>query len=84
VAPLINYDTQFLFWGWRLSLGLAVVPGLMVILVALFVTETHDIESAGRVQVAQRIQYNEWMSMFSKDKLDQVVVLVKRLLKQKR
>jgi hypothetical protein len=40
VAQVINYFTQFYEWGWRLSLGLAVVPGLMVMLGCCFVPET--------------------------------------------
>jgi hypothetical protein len=40
VAQVINYFTHFYEWGWRLSLGLAVVPGLMVMLGCCFVPET--------------------------------------------
>ena len=32
VANAINIATNSLLWGWRLSLGLAVVPGLVLVL----------------------------------------------------
>ncbi|CAM6105051.1 unnamed protein product [Calypogeia fissa] len=43
VANLINYGTgkpKVQHWGWRLSLGLAIVPATMLTLGAIFVPET--------------------------------------------
>lgn len=40
-GQLINYGTQFLVpWGWRLSLGLAGVPALILTLGGIFLPET--------------------------------------------
>ena len=36
VANAINIATNSLLWGWRLSLGLAAVPGLVLVLGKLF------------------------------------------------
>lgn len=30
VSQLINYGTERFFWGWRVSLGIAVVPALIL------------------------------------------------------
>jgi sugar porter (SP) family MFS transporter len=41
VAQLINYGTQYIDpWGWRLSLGLAGVPALLITLGGLILPET--------------------------------------------
>ena len=32
VASAINVGTNYLVWGWRLSLGLAAVPGAILLL----------------------------------------------------
>lgn len=39
-ANIINYGTGKVHWGWRLSLGLAIVPAAMLTLGAIFVPET--------------------------------------------
>lgn len=36
----INYGTAKLSWGWRLSLGLAIVPSVVMTLGALFISDT--------------------------------------------
>lgn len=41
VAQLINYGTQHIDpWGWRLSLALAGVPGVMLFVGALLLPDT--------------------------------------------
>jgi hypothetical protein len=40
VAQIINYGNQNLEWGWRLNLGLAAVPSLMLMIGATLVPET--------------------------------------------
>lgn len=40
VANAINIGTNRLLWGWRLSLGLAAVPGSVLLLGGLFLPET--------------------------------------------
>ncbi|TVU14362.1 hypothetical protein EJB05_37825, partial [Eragrostis curvula] len=39
-ATVANYFTNRIEWGWRLSLGLAAVPGAIVVLGAFFVSDT--------------------------------------------
>lgn len=39
-AQLINYGTQFVDWGWRLSLALAIVPAAMLTIGAVLVPDT--------------------------------------------
>jgi len=40
VAALINYYAQSLIWGWRLSLGFAVIPALTMMLGIFFIAES--------------------------------------------
>lgn len=39
-ATVTNYLTNRIEWGWRLSLGLAAVPGAIIVLGAFFVSDT--------------------------------------------
>lgn len=55
VAQCINYGTQFISWGWRLSLGLAAVPALMLMVGCLFVPETpNSLVERGQHEKARR------------------------------
>lgn len=62
VANIINYFTEKLHpWGWRLSLGLAVVPATLMFVGGLFVPETpNSLVEQGKVdegkQVLQRVR----------------------------
>eukprot|EP00891_Asterochloris_glomerata_P007570 jgi/Astpho2/7570/Aster-02476 len=40
VASAINIGTINLYWGWRISLGLAAIPGTILLLGGLFLPET--------------------------------------------
>jgi MFS family permease len=40
IANLVNYGTARLTWGWRLSLGLAGAPALIMFVGAFFLTDT--------------------------------------------
>ncbi|CAL5224738.1 g7471 [Coccomyxa viridis] len=40
VASAINVGTNYLVWGWRLSLGLAAVPGAILLLGGIFLPNT--------------------------------------------
>lgn len=42
IASAINVGTNHLIWGWRLSLGLAAVPGLILLLGAPGQSSTHS------------------------------------------
>jgi Sugar (and other) transporter len=42
ISQLINYGTEHFFWGWRVSLGIATIPALI-----LFIGET--VSSASRI-----------------------------------
>lgn len=39
-ATVTNYFTNRIEWGWRLSLGLAAVPGAIIVLGAFFISDT--------------------------------------------
>lgn len=56
-ANLINYGTQNIKpWGWRLSLGLAAVPALLMTLGGLFLPETpNSLIERGRVEEGRRV-----------------------------
>ncbi|XP_068637575.1 sugar transport protein 14-like isoform X1 [Aristolochia californica] len=57
VANIINYFTAELHpWGWRLSLGLAVVPASLMFLGGLMVPETpNSLVEQGRLQEAEAV-----------------------------
>jgi hypothetical protein len=40
IANLVNYATARISWGWRLSLGLAGAPAVIIFLGSLFLTDT--------------------------------------------
>jgi sugar porter (SP) family MFS transporter len=56
-ANLINYGTQNIKpWGWRLSLGLAAAPALLMTLAGLFLPETpNSLIERGRVEEGRRV-----------------------------
>jgi MFS family permease len=56
-ANLINYGTQNIRpWGWRLSLGLAAAPALLMTLAGLFLPETpNSLIERGRVEEGRRV-----------------------------
>ncbi|VAI31594.1 unnamed protein product [Triticum turgidum subsp. durum] len=57
VANVINYFTDRIHpWGWRLSLGLAVVPATAIFVGALFLPETpNSLVERGRLEEARRV-----------------------------
>ncbi|XAR67037.1 hypothetical protein NMG60_11013450 [Bertholletia excelsa] len=57
VANLVNYGTAKLHpWGWRLSLGLAVVPAIFMFVGGLFLPETpNSLVELGRLEEARRV-----------------------------
>uniref|UniRef100_A0A1J3HSX2 Sugar transport protein 14 n=1 Tax=Noccaea caerulescens TaxID=107243 RepID=A0A1J3HSX2_NOCCA len=57
VANLINYKTaQIHPWGWRLSLGLAVVPATLMFLGGLFLPETpNSLVEQGKLEEAKAV-----------------------------
>ncbi|KAJ4801826.1 Sugar transport protein 7 [Rhynchospora pubera] len=56
-ANLINYGTQHLgSWGWRLSLGLAAVPALLMTIGGSFLPETpNSLIEMGRIDEGRRV-----------------------------
>lgn len=57
VADVINYFTEKLHpWGWRLSLGLAVVPAILMFIGGAFLPETpNSLVEQGKLEEARRI-----------------------------
>ncbi|KAI4347082.1 hypothetical protein L6164_007931 [Bauhinia variegata] len=57
VANLVNYGTEKLHpWGWRLSLGLAVVPAVLMFIGGILCPETpNSLVEMGRLDEARRI-----------------------------
>lgn len=57
VAQLINYGTQHIYpWGWRLSLALAGVPGLMLFLGALVLPDTpNSLIERGKLEQGEKV-----------------------------
>jgi hypothetical protein len=54
VAQVINYSTQHMIIGWRLSLGLAGVPALLLIVGCIMVPETpNSLVERGHLQQAK-------------------------------
>lgn len=56
-AQLINYGTQYIDpWGWRLSLGLAGVPAILVTLGGIILPETpNSLIERGKVEKARQV-----------------------------
>eukprot|EP01097_Dermamoeba_algensis_P004702 TRINITY_DN3035_c0_g1_i3.p1 TRINITY_DN3035_c0_g1~~TRINITY_DN3035_c0_g1_i3.p1 ORF type:complete len:504 (+),score=99.45 TRINITY_DN3035_c0_g1_i3:239-1750(+) len=56
IAQLINYGTQHFDWGWRLSLGLAGIPGLILTAGGIFLLETpNSLVERGKVEQARAV-----------------------------
>ncbi|XP_061993933.1 sugar transport protein 14 [Rosa rugosa] len=57
IANLINYFTEKIHpWGWRLSLGLAAVPAILMFVGGLFLPETpNSLVEQGRLEEGRRI-----------------------------
>ncbi|RRT74862.1 hypothetical protein B296_00024276 [Ensete ventricosum] len=57
VADVINYFTEKLHpWGWRLSLGLAVVPAILMFVGGAFLPETpNSLVEQGKLEEARRV-----------------------------
>ncbi|KAJ4953981.1 hypothetical protein NE237_030813 [Protea cynaroides] len=54
-ANALNYRSARLEWGWRLSLGLAVVPALIMTLGALLISDTpSSLVERGKLEEAER------------------------------
>ncbi|GAB4861211.1 Sugar transport protein 5 [Ancistrocladus abbreviatus] len=54
-ANCINYGTAKLHWGWRLSLGLAIAPALIMTLGALMISDTpSSLIERGKLEQAKR------------------------------
>ncbi|XP_044475147.1 sugar transport protein 5 [Mangifera indica] len=55
VSNCINFGTARLSWGWRLSLGLAGVPAAIMIIGALFITDSpSSFVERGKIEKARR------------------------------
>jgi sugar porter (SP) family MFS transporter len=64
VSQLINYGTERFFWGWRVSLGIAVIPALILFIGGLTLPETpNSLIERGHLEegrdVLQRIRGTE-------------------------
>ncbi|KAI4347084.1 hypothetical protein L6164_007933 [Bauhinia variegata] len=57
VANLVNYATEQLHpWGWRLSLGLAVVPAILMFIGGILCPETpNSLVEMGRLEEARKV-----------------------------
>ncbi|KAK2984645.1 hypothetical protein RJ640_006628 [Escallonia rubra] len=54
-ANCVNYGTSRLSWGWRLSLGLAIVPAAIMTLGALSITDTpSSLVERGKLSLAKK------------------------------
>lgn len=72
VADVVNYFTEKIHpWGWRLSLGLAVVPATLIFVGGFFLPETpNSLVEQGRLDEARKILekvYSTKQSFFSKN-----------------
>jgi len=55
VAGCINYGTAKHTWGWRLSLGLAVVPAAVITIGAFLITDTpNSLVERGKIEQAKK------------------------------
>ncbi|KAJ3677271.1 hypothetical protein LUZ60_002995 [Juncus effusus] len=56
IANMINYGTQHHPWGWRLSLGLAIIPALLMTIGGSFLPETpNSLIEQGKIEEGRRI-----------------------------
>jgi sugar porter (SP) family MFS transporter len=56
VAQLINYGTESHTWGWRLSLGIAIVPAAILFVGGLLLPETpNSLIERGHLEEARRV-----------------------------
>ncbi|XP_072972318.1 sugar transport protein 14-like [Typha angustifolia] len=57
IADIVNYFTEKIHpWGWRLSLGLAVVPATLIFVGGIFLPETpNSLVEQGRLEEARRV-----------------------------
>lgn len=56
IADIINYFTARVHWGWRLSLGLAMVPAALMFIGGLFLPETpNSLVEQGKLEEARRV-----------------------------
>ncbi|KAJ9548874.1 hypothetical protein OSB04_021417 [Centaurea solstitialis] len=56
IANFINNATEKYKWGWRLSLGLATVPAMLMFVGGLFLPETpNSLVEQGRMEEARRV-----------------------------
>ncbi|XP_072990569.1 sugar transport protein 14-like isoform X2 [Typha latifolia] len=57
IADVVNYFTEKIHpWGWRLSLGLAVVPATLIFVGGIFLPETpNSLVEQGRLEEARRV-----------------------------
>ena len=49
-AQLINYGTQHFYWGWRVSLGCAIVPAIILFIGSLTLPGAAQLPAASRAQ----------------------------------
>lgn len=55
-AQLINYGTQEISWGWRLSLGLAGVPAGILLIGSIVLPETpNSLIERGRLEDGKKV-----------------------------
>lgn len=56
IAQLINYGTERHSWGWRLSLGIAIIPAIILFFGGLLLPETpNSLIERGHLEEAQRV-----------------------------
>ena len=55
VSQLINYGTERFFWGWRVSLGIAVVPALILFIGAPLIPATTRTLPCAGLTIAGRV-----------------------------
>lgn len=57
VAQLINYGTKEIYpWGWRLSLGLGGIPGIMLFVGALLLPDTpNSLIERGKLERGEKV-----------------------------
>jgi sugar porter (SP) family MFS transporter len=56
VAQLINYGTQHFYWGWRVSLGIAIIPAVILLLGGILLPETpNSLIERGHFEEGKRV-----------------------------